>query len=89
MSHRFDPATSIFAGMSTDQLQAALTAAQSAYTTLLTGGKIVTVSYTQGDGAKSVTYAKAQIGDLTMLIRQLQAQLGVISTPRRAIGVRF
>lgn len=89
MSHGFDPATSIFAGMSTPQLQAALTAAQTAYTTLLTGNKPVTVSYTQGDGAKSVTYGKAEIGSLTMLIRQLQAQLGVIPRPRRAIGVRF
>ena len=86
---RFNPATSVLAGMTTDQLTAALTAAQGALVQLMTGTKVVTVSYTQGDGAKSVGYAQAEIGSLTMFIRQLQAQLGIICRPRRAIGLRF
>lgn len=86
---RFDPSTSILAGMTSDQLAAALSAAQAAYLALVSGGKPVSVSYTQGDGSKSVTYSKAEIGSLSILIRQLQAQLGTICRPRRAIGVRF
>lgn len=86
---RFDPSTSILAGMTNDQLTAALSAAQAAYVALVSGSKPVTVSYTQGDGSKSVTYSKAEIGSLNVLIRQLQAQLGIICRPRRAIGLRF
>ena len=85
----FDPNTSIFAGMTTAALQAALAQAQSALIDLQTGSKPVTVSYAQADGSKMVTYTKAQLGELTALIRQLQQQLGVIRHPRRAIQVSF
>lgn len=85
----YNPDTSIFAGMDPTVLQSNLTAAQNALIELQMGGKVVQVSYQQGDGAKSVTYTRAEIGALTMLIRQLQAQLGIVCRPRKAMGVWF
>ncbi|NHR07655.1 phage head-tail adapter protein [Chromobacterium haemolyticum] len=75
--------------MSTAALQQALQDAQQAYIDLSTGAKGESFSYTQGDGAKSVTYTRANIGQLQMLIRQLQQQLGIISRARRAIRPIF
>lgn len=80
---RYNPATSIFAGMTQQQLQCALNAAQQAYVELSSGAKVVTASYTQGDGAKTVTYTPATLPNLVALIKQLQAQLGIARTPRR------
>lgn len=74
---RYNPRCSIFAGMSTADLQAYLAAAQQAYMALSTGAKVATASYTQGDGSKSVTYTQASLPNLTALIMQLQAQLGI------------
>lgn len=85
----YNPNTSVFAGMSQVALQAALTSAQTALIQLQTGAKVVTVSYAQGDGNKSVTYKPAQINDVVMLIKQLQAQLGIICNPRRPMRFRF
>lgn len=65
------------AGMSTDQLQAALASAQQAYTELLTGSRGVTFGYTQGDGAKSVTFQATSPAQLTAFIQQLQRALGI------------
>lgn len=79
----------IFSGMTTDQLQAALTAAQSAYIALISGSKYETVSYTQGDGAKSVTFTRAKIENLNALIRQLQQALGLVYHARRPIRLQF
>ncbi|HEY2010541.1 MAG TPA: gpW family head-tail joining protein [Rhizomicrobium sp.] len=79
----------IFAGMSTGQLQAALTAAQTAYIALSIGSKAETVSYTQGDGSKSVTYTRANIANLTALILQLQQALGIIKRARRPVRFQF
>jgi hypothetical protein len=81
--------TSLLAGMPTAKLQAALAEAQQAYLDLSTGAKGASYSYTQGDGAKSVTYTQTNIAQLTALIRQLQAQLGVISRTRRPVRFRF
>lgn len=86
---RFDPSTSILAGMDTSTLQSRLAQAQQAYMDLSTGAKGESFSYTQGDGAKAVTYTKADLGALTQLIRLLQAQLGIIERPRRAIHPSF
>jgi hypothetical protein len=80
---RFNPRTSILAGMSTQQLQTALASAQQAYLDLTTGGKVQAAAYTQGDGAKSVTYTPATLQNLVMLIKELQAQLGIIRSARR------
>ncbi|WP_368040891.1 gpW family head-tail joining protein [Acetobacter estunensis] len=73
----YNPDTSILAGMSRDQLQAALASAQNALMQLTTGGKPVSVSYAQGDGSRSVTYTAASIPSLTALIMQIQRQLGI------------
>lgn len=86
---KYNPNTSIFAGMSRPALQLALSNAQTALLQLQTGAKVVTASYTQGDGAKSVTYTQASIGGLVMLIKQLQAQLGIVRHPRRGLQFGF
>jgi hypothetical protein len=85
----FDPNTSVLAGMSTVQLRAALTAAQQAYTDLVTGSKVASVSYAQGDGNKSVQYTPASLPNLTAFIKLLQAQLGIVTTPRRPVRFNF
>ena len=74
---------SVFDGMSQDQLKAALSAAQTALIELQTGGRAVTLSYTQGDGAKSITRKMGTVAECSALIRQLQMALG-IARPRRA-----
>ncbi len=74
-----DLSKTILAGMTDDQLRAWLASAQQAYFDFMTGGKPVEVTYTQGDGQKSVTYNKANIAGLTMLIKQIQIQLGIVS----------
>ncbi len=86
---QYNPATSIFAGMTTAQLQTALATAQTAYLALSTGAKAITLSYAQGDGSKSVTYNQASLGGLTMLIKQLQAQLGMTPRARRPMKFNF
>lgn len=85
----YNPSTSILAGMSTAALQLALSSAQQAYLDLSTGAKVQTAVYTQGDGNKSVTYTPANLGALTALIKQLQAQIGIVRRGRRAIGFRY
>jgi uncharacterized iron-regulated membrane protein len=79
---------SVFTGMSADQLRAGLASAQSALIDLQTGKAISSVSYTQGDGAKSITRRVATVAEVTMLILQLQQALG-IGCRRRAIGFVF
>lgn len=86
---RFNPQTSVLAGMDTSVLQVRLAQMQQDYLDLMSGAKVVSASYTQGEGGKSVTYDRTNIAQLTMAIRQLQAQLGIICSPRRSIGVRF
>lgn len=81
----YNPSTSIFAGMSTAQLQAALGVAQQAYLDITSGAKAVTINYTQGDGSKSVTYQQTSVPNLIMLIKQLQAQLGIVRRGRRPV----
>lgn len=77
-----------FVGVDTAILQTWLSAAQQALQDLTTGGKPETVSYGQGDGTKSVTYTRANIGQLQQRIRGLGRALGLVGS-RRAIGVRF
>ena len=80
---------SILSGMSTAALQAALAAAQQAYLDLSTGAKGESYSYTQGDGARAVTYSKANIPQLIALIKQLQMQLGLIRRTRQPLRFLF
>ena len=46
---------SLFDGLPEPQLRAALASAQAALIQLMSGNSIASVSYTQGDGAKSLT----------------------------------
>ncbi|TKI02886.1 gpW family head-tail joining protein [Martelella alba] len=85
----FDKNTSLLAGMSTAQLQAALDSAQQAYLDLSMGVKGVSFSYAQGDGTRSVTYMPTSMQQLMALIQLLQAQLGIVPRPRRAIRFRY
>ncbi|MDQ2763997.1 MAG: phage head-tail adapter protein [Pseudomonadota bacterium] len=79
---------SAFAGMPADQLRAALSSAQAALIDLQTGKAYSSLSYTQGDGAKSVTKRVTSVAEVTALIAQLQRALG-IGGRRRMIGFVF
>lgn len=79
----FDPAKSVFSGMTTVQLQAALSSAQTAYINLSSGAQAVDVSYTQGESAKRVTFIQTDLAKLNALIRELQACLGIVRHPRQ------
>ncbi|HFD8837216.1 TPA: gpW family head-tail joining protein [Salmonella enterica] len=86
----FKPENSLLAGsMTRAQLLDALTAAQQAYTELSTGAKGVSFSYTQGDGTRSVTYLPTELSHLMSFIQLLQAQLGIVRKPRRALRFRY
>ena len=85
----YNPNTSTLAGMTTAQLQAALASAQAALVQLQTGGKVVSVSYSQGDGSRSVSYTAANMAGLTQFIMQIQRQLGVPGVRRRALRPIF
>lgn len=67
--------TSILDGVDVGALRARLSAMQQAYLDLTTGGKVEVASYAQGDGARTVTYTKANIADLTQAILGVQSQI--------------
>ncbi|EHR8986893.1 phage head-tail adapter protein [Escherichia coli] len=75
------------AGMSREQLKSALSAAQQAYTELMTGRRGVSFSYSQGDGPRSVTYTAVSSSELLAFIQLLQRALGIRS--RHAIRFRY
>lgn len=80
--------TSLLDGMTPAELRAALATAQKALIDLTVGAKPVSVAYTQGNGSRAVTYAKADIPQINALIASIQAQLG-ISSGRRPMRFRF
>ncbi|MDR3408460.1 MAG: gpW family head-tail joining protein [Methylovirgula sp.] len=80
---------SIFAGVAPATLQAWLTSAQTALFQLQSGVQVANASYTQGDGAKSVSYRAPDMAALNLLIRQLQQELGIIRRARRPLRVWF
>ena len=79
----FDPNSTILAGQPRSTLQLWLSQAQAAYSQLLTGGKVVSVSY---DG-KTATYTAAESAALAQWIGLLQRQLG--GRGRRALRPYF
>ncbi|RYM50050.1 gpW family head-tail joining protein [Serratia proteamaculans] len=86
----FNPSRSLLAGYGTrDQLLDALAKAQQAYIDLSSGARGVSFSYTQGDGTRSVSYQQSSLSDLVALIQLLQAQLNIVSNPRRAMRFKF
>lgn len=85
----YDPSNSLLTGMSSADLQTALTNAQQAYIALASGSKGESFSYTQGDGVKSVTYTRANLPALASLIRMLQSQLGIVPRARQPMRPVF
>lgn len=85
----YNPSTSLLAGMDTMALQTALANAQQAYIALASGSKGESFSYTQGDGAKSVTYTRANLPALANLIQMLQSQLGIVRRARNPMRPVF
>lgn len=83
-----DTTTSDLVGIPTATLRQWLLDAQTAFHDYLTGGKPVIVTYNMGDGQRTVTYSKANIGDLSAYIQALKAQLG-ITCGRRALTPQF
>lgn len=70
---------SIYDGLSLEVLQSRLTALQTALLDLQAGGKVVKVSYAQGEGSRSVEYSQANIADLTQAILALQTQIDILN----------
>lgn len=85
----FNQTASIFAGMSQPALQAALNSAQAAYIALASGAQVTTVTYSQGEGNRSVTYRRTNQGALVQLIGELKACLGITPYSRRGFRVAF
>lgn len=85
----FDPNSSLLAGMDLTALQASLAEAQRVYIQLSTGAQEESLSYTQGDGTRSVTYTRANLAQLAAAIQLMQAQLGIVKSPRRAMRISF
>jgi hypothetical protein len=77
----------VYDGRSNADLQARLTALLAAYDQLVSGSQIVQASYSQGDGAKSVTYREADLVRLQMDISLLQQKLGIIHRARRRLSI--
>ena len=76
-------------GMSTADMQSRLAALQAAYFDLSTGAKVVTATYAQGDGSKSVTYAQTDLANIQRSILMLQKALGIICHYPHARRIRF
>ena len=83
----FTPRLNNFSGVPQATLQQWLTESQQALHDLSTGAKGESFSYTQGDGAKSVTYTRADLGALQAHINALLYALGL--RRRRAIRPVF
>ena len=87
----FNRNTSLLAGaMTDDQLRDALAKAYRLVCPKAAASiSCVSFSYTQGDGTRSVSYQQSTLADLLALIQLLQAQLGIISRPRKPARFRF
>lgn len=71
------PPTAMLTGVDPATLRLWLSQAQAAYAQLMSGAKVASASYAQGDGSKSVSYTPAQAPQLMAWIMQLQRALGV------------
>lgn len=85
---RFDPTTSDLALIPLATLQQWQSDAVTALHQLSIGAKVVTASYSQGDGSRAVTYTPANINDLRAWLAKLNAQLG-LGKGRRPMRVQF
>ncbi len=78
----------VYDGRSNAELQARLTALLAAYDQLAAGGQVAQASYSQSDGAKSVTYRATDLVRLMADIELLQQKLGIIHRARRRMSIR-
>jgi hypothetical protein len=85
----YPPRAGLLAGRARSQLQVDLDAAQAAYIQLSSGAKTASLSYSQGDGSRSVTYTQANIADLSALIITLQSALKIAGAQRRPVRFNF
>ncbi|CAN7420133.1 gpW family head-tail joining protein [Paraburkholderia hospita] len=76
-------------GMITADMQSRLAALQAAYFDLSSGSKIVTATYNQGDGTRSVTYQQSDVAQIMRSIQMLQKALGIIPHYHRARRIYF
>lgn len=76
-------------GMSTADMQSQLAALQKAYFELSSGAKVVSASYSQGDGSKSVSYQQSDLAQMMRSIQMLQKSLGIIPHYHRARRILF
>lgn len=76
---------SLYQGMARSALQAALTSAQNALIQLNSGAKLVSATYSQADGVKTTAFTPATREGLVSMIRDLQAELGIIPRARRTL----
>lgn len=74
-----------FAGMTQAQLQALLVKTQAAYADLMLGNKNVSLSYTQGDGAKSVTKQMTSTANIYAFQMMVMQALGMPCGRRRPL----
>ena len=81
---RYNPETSTLAGVPAAQLQAYLVALLSCRMQLMSGLKVASASYAQGDGSKSISYRGTAMATLLAEIQQVQKQLGLLGVSRRA-----
>jgi hypothetical protein len=81
------PISGPFIGMSQAALIALRSQAQTALSNLVLGGMPVTLTYSSGDGQKSVTYSRANEASLRNFIGEISAALG--QGRRSAVGVVF
>ena len=79
----------VLQGVPAATMQAWLATAQQAYADLMAGGKVVTASYAQGDGSRSVTYTASSMVNLSQWIAQLQRALGIPYQRRRPMTPVF
>jgi hypothetical protein len=79
----YDPLNSPLSLLPQDTVCQWLAAAMSADQELTLGEKVATASYSQGDGARSVTYTPADLPRLKARIAELSAFLGIGRPGRR------
>ncbi len=85
----FHQGSSTLAGVPREILQAWRSTALEVLAELQTGAKVVSATYAQADGSKSVTYSQANLGDLNNWIMLLNEALGVTRGVRRPMRPFF
>lgn len=75
---------SILDGIDVATLQTRLAAMQQAYLDLTSGAKVEVASYAQADGSRTVTYTRANLGDLVAAITTVQTQVDLLTGQRSA-----